>query len=131
MFFPAFSENVASRLPKETLFTVEYLTSQILVNAESIFLEESTSGGNFIEAFLQELEFFGQLPKEDFSDIREYLIKHESSLQDITKNILKERDKPDARRLVITSSVINLESLPIQVTKSPHPPLMLTFSISN
>jgi hypothetical protein len=78
MFFPAFSENVASRLPKETLFTVEYLTSQILVNAESIFLEESTSGGNFIEALLQELEFFGQLPKEDFSDIREYLIKHES-----------------------------------------------------
>jgi hypothetical protein len=78
MFFPAFSENVASRLPKETLFTVEYLTSQILVNAESIFLEESTSGGNFIEALLQELESFGQLPKEDFSDIREYLIKHES-----------------------------------------------------
>lgn len=98
MFFPAFNENVASRLPKETLFTVEYLTSQILVNAESIFLEESISRRNFIEALLQELEFFGQLHKEDFQDIREYLIKHESSLQDITKKILKERDKPDARR---------------------------------
>jgi hypothetical protein len=98
MFFPAFSESVASRLPKETIFTVEYLTSQILVNAETTFLEESILRGNFIEALLQELEFFGQLRKDDFPDIREYLIKHASSLQDITKKILKERDNPDARR---------------------------------
>ena len=39
MFFPAFSVDVATRLPKETIFTVEYLTSQVLVNAERIFLE--------------------------------------------------------------------------------------------
>jgi hypothetical protein len=98
MFFPAFSESVASRLPKETLFTVEYLTSQILVNAEPTFLEESISRRNFIEALLQELDFFGQLRKDDLPDIRDYLTKHESSLQDTTKKILKERDKPDARR---------------------------------
>jgi hypothetical protein len=85
MFFPAFSEKVASGLPKETLFTVEYLTSQILVNAEPIFLEESIWRRTFIEALLQELEFFGQLHKEDFPDIREYLIKHEKPLQDVTK----------------------------------------------
>jgi hypothetical protein len=98
MFFPAFSESVASRLPKEPLFTVEYLTSQILVNAETTFLEESILRRNFIEALLQELEFFGQLRKDDYPDIREYLIKHASSLQGITKKILKERDNPDARR---------------------------------
>ena len=97
MFFPAFSESIASRLPKETLFTVEYLTSQILVNAEPIFLEESISRGNFIQALLQELDFFGQLRKDDLPDVREYLTKHESSLQDITKKILKERDSFDAR----------------------------------
>jgi hypothetical protein len=98
MFFPAFSERIASRLPKETLFTVEYLTSQILVNAEPIFLEESISRGNFIQALLQELDFFGQLRKDDLPDVREYLTKHESYLQDITKKILKERDSFDARR---------------------------------
>jgi hypothetical protein len=98
MFFPAFSGNIASRLPKETIFTVEYLTSQVLVNAEAAFLEESISRGNFIEALLQELEFFGQLNKEDTQDIREYLIKHESALQDTTKKILLERDNPDARK---------------------------------
>jgi hypothetical protein len=98
MFFPAFSESVASRFPKETLFTVEYLTSQILVNAEPTFLEESISHRNFIEALLQELDFFGQLRKDDLTDILDYLTKHELSLEDTTKKILKERDKPDARR---------------------------------
>jgi hypothetical protein len=89
---------VASRLPKKTIFTVEYLTSQILVNAEPTFLEGSISRRNFIEVLLQELEFFGQLHKEDFPDIREYLINHESSLQDISKKILNERDTFDGRR---------------------------------
>jgi hypothetical protein len=98
MFFPAFSQGVASRLPKESLFTVEYLTSQILVNAEPTFLEEAISRRNFVEALLRELEFFGQLRKDDLPDIKEYLIKHEISLQDITKRILQERDNPDARR---------------------------------
>ena len=98
MFFPAFSETVASRLSKETLFIVEYLTSQILVNVERTFLEEAISRRNFIEALLQELEFFGQLRKDDFPDIREYMIQHELSLQDTTKKILNERDNPDARR---------------------------------
>ena len=98
MLFPAFSESVASRLPKETLFTVEYLTSQILVNSDRSFLEEALLRGDLIEALLQELEFFGQLRKDDFPAIREYLIKHELSLQDITKKILRERDNPDARR---------------------------------
>jgi hypothetical protein len=98
MFFPAFSEDVASRLPKETIFTVEYLTSQILVNSEPSFLEEAISRGNFIEALLQELEFFGQLRKDDFPDVREYLVHQQSSLQDIVKIILKERDKPNLRR---------------------------------
>ena len=98
MFFPAFSEGVASRLPKESLFTVEYLTSQILVNAEATFLQEAISRRNFVEAVLRELELFGQLRKDDFPDIREYLTKHEIPLQDITKKILQERDNPDARR---------------------------------
>lgn len=98
MFFPAFNEDVDSRLTKETIFTVEYLTSQILVNAERTFLEEAISRRHFIEALLQELEFFGQLRKDDFPDIREYLIQHESSLQDNTKKILNERENPDSRR---------------------------------
>jgi hypothetical protein len=98
MFFPAFSEGVVSRLPKETIFTVEYFTSQILVNAEPSFLEEAISRGNFIEALLQELEFFGQWRKADFPDVREYLVHQQSSLQDITKIILKERDNPALRR---------------------------------
>jgi hypothetical protein len=98
MFFPAFSEEVNSRLSKETIFTIEYLVSQILVNAERTFLEEAISRKNLIEALLQELEFFGQLRKDDFPDIREYLIEHELSLQDGTKKILNERDNLNARR---------------------------------
>ena len=98
MFFPAFSASASSHLPKETLFTVEYLTSQILVNAEPTFLQEAMARRNFKEALLQELEFFGQLRKDDFADIREYLINQESSLQDVTRKILIERDNAGARR---------------------------------
>ena len=98
MFFPAFSEEVTSHLPKETIFTLEYLTSQILVNAESSFLVDAIARGNLIEVLLQELEFFGQLRKDDWPEIREYLANHELSLQNITKTILKERDNPDSRR---------------------------------
>jgi hypothetical protein len=98
MFFPAFSASPASHLPKETIFTVEYLTSQILVNAEPGFLEEAMARRTFIEALLRELEFFGQLRKDDFVDIREYLSNQESLLQDITRKILMERDNAGARR---------------------------------
>jgi ribosomal protein S19E (S16A) len=98
MFFPTFSDGVISRLPKETIFTVEYLTSQILVNAEPKFLEEALANGNLIEGLLQELEFFGQIRKDDLPDIREYLTKQESSLQNVAKLMMKESDNPDLRR---------------------------------
>jgi hypothetical protein len=98
MFFPAFSEEVASRLTREAIFTVEYLTSQILVNAEPSFLGEAISRGNFIEALLQELEVFGQLRKDDLPDVRAYLASQQSSLQETAKIILKERDNPTSRQ---------------------------------
>jgi hypothetical protein len=97
MFFPAFHEGEDSRLPKETIFTVEYLTSQILSSAEPQFLEQSLKG-HFIEAILQELEFFGQLRKSDFPAVKKYLMKQESSLQDIARDMIKEPDNVEYRR---------------------------------
>lgn len=97
MFFPAFHKGVDSRLPKETIFTVEYLTSQILSNAEPRFLEESLKE-HFIEALVQELEFFGQLRKSDFPAVKEYLTKQESSLQDIARDMVREPDNVEYRR---------------------------------
>ena len=98
MFFPAFNGGVGSPLPKETIFAVEYLTSQILVNAEATFLEETLSRGNFIDALLQELEFFGQLRKDDLPEVREYLTNQKSALEDTAKKILSDPDNPNSRR---------------------------------
>jgi hypothetical protein len=100
MFFPAFSERVTLELPEDTVFTVEYLTSQILVNADPPFLEQALARGNFIEALLQELEFFGQVRKADLPQVRQYLTKHEASLQDTAKIILKDPQHFDRRYLL-------------------------------
>jgi hypothetical protein len=98
MFFHAFTEGVDSPLSRETIFTVEYLTSQILANAAPGFLENALVGGHFINSLVQELEFFGHLHKNDLPDVREYLTKQESSLRDVAKRMLKEFDNPDLRR---------------------------------
>ena len=98
MFFPAFSGAVTPRLPKDTIFTLEHLTGQILVNAEASFLEEAMARGDFIEALLQELEFFGQLRKDDFPAAREYLVNQQTSLQETAKIILKQRDHSTSRQ---------------------------------
>jgi len=106
MFFQAFNEAVDSRLPKDTIFTVEYLTTQILTNAEPQFLEASLQG-NFIEALLQELEFFGQLRKSDMPAIQEYLTKQASSLQDVARDMVKEPDNLQYRRHLLATNPLH------------------------
>lgn len=96
MYFQAFRPET-SVLPNELTFTVESLVSQILAGAHTEFLKGILQEGRLVEALMQELDFVGHIPRDYVSDIRRYLLQHETSLSEVTEALIKEPWNRDLR----------------------------------
>jgi hypothetical protein len=101
MYFRAFQEEATLNLSPETIGRVEYLTTQILVNADPMYLREVLQQGSLIEALYRELSSLGHLQKAVLRDVREYLEKHGASLTEVTTQLMKEPENKTLRQLLL------------------------------
>jgi hypothetical protein len=92
MYFRAFQEEGTPNLSAEIILTVEYLTTQILTNADPQYLGEVLDQGMLIDVLYRELSSLGHLRKAILPTVKEYLSKHESSLTEVANLMRKEPD---------------------------------------
>ena len=90
MYFQAFKARLTPAIPPHVTYTVEHLVSQILTTADHQFLQAAIARQRLAQALLEELEFFGQVPKRYWPEVKTYLMHQERSLQEIAERILKE-----------------------------------------
>jgi len=98
MYFRAFDPGRKVDLPLELLFTIQYLTCQILLSANPEFLRTALREGHLAQELYEELEFFGQVPKSELQKAKAYLAAQEKTLAKTVKLLLKEPHNVDLRK---------------------------------
>jgi hypothetical protein len=102
MYFRTFQEESTLNLSSETILTVEYLTTQILVNADSEYLREVIEQGRLIDALHQELSFFGHIQMSVLPAVKEYLGKHAPALTEVATLLMKDPQNKILREQLLT-----------------------------
>jgi hypothetical protein len=102
MYFRTFQEAPTLNLSSEAILTVEYLTTQILVNADPEYLREVIEQGKVVDAIYRELSFLGHIRKAILPHVQEYLTSHAYSLTNIATQLMKEPQNKTLRDELLT-----------------------------
>jgi hypothetical protein len=102
MYFRTFQEESTLNLSPEIILTVEYLTTQILVNADSEYLREVIEKRTLIDALHRELSFFGYIQKALLPAVKEYLDKHAPALTEVATLLMNDPQNQGLREHLLT-----------------------------
>lgn len=101
MFFQAFTSNGPTPLPPRLTFAVEHQASQVLVAAETAFIETAVKRDSLPHDLFWEVEFFGSIPRQEREQVLAYFQAHKQSLHATALRILNEPHNPAIRDEIV------------------------------
>jgi hypothetical protein len=90
LYFKAFSRTAIPDIPREIIFTVEYLCTQFLLNGDLDFLAKALIEAKIGHVLFKEIDFLGKIPKIYLREVKDYFFNQEESLDNAFRDILGE-----------------------------------------
>jgi hypothetical protein len=104
MYFRPFQKDIQSSVPSDILFTVESLICQMLATADLEYLDTALQQKRLAHAFFEELDFFGQVPKDCMPDVKAYLEQQEAALGQVVRCMIKDPHNESLRERLCQTS---------------------------